>query len=358
MKSFKVIDKSKNMKKLIDKINEECLNRLKFGINMKGNNKGIVVSIESPKCCIDYAEFNVDRTVPLRQYFGKDIKLEPKFVKRWSYGVGSGNKTVGGDTITTKTREMTQVMKQFCDELNQNKQFQCKGKYCISDTQNDCPIQFNHVTILYYLMDSRNNNKIVLRPHCDLEVSAKNEVIKGNSQREGSPTVVLSLQCDKSIDFHQRFSNQTKFLDENTSNKVDTMQIKHGEFFVLHPDDERVFKRNTRSASTSKKRSSQFQHSVTTTIKKKKELESGDGYKLGISVCFRQSVVQRKYSRQFNIMINDETNKWNENDNNSSAMKKRNERIDNKRKELSLENNINRMNMKLNNFFLYAVEKT
>ena len=56
--------------------------------------------MESPKCCKNYAEFNVDRRVPMWQYFGRDIgEGVDGGVFRWSYGVRSGSSTVGGDTF-------------------------------------------------------------------------------------------------------------------------------------------------------------------------------------------------------------------------------------------------------------------
>ena len=92
-------------------MNEECLNRLKFGINMKGNNKGIVVSIESPKCCIDYAEFNVDRTVPLRQYFGKDIKLAKKFPTILEKIFTFNNQEINADIIKCRPKNGVNAIK-------------------------------------------------------------------------------------------------------------------------------------------------------------------------------------------------------------------------------------------------------
>ena len=70
MKSYKVVDCSRKLNSLIHKMNKECIRRLDCGIQKGTSNSGITATIESPKCCIDYAEFNIDRNVPIRQYFG------------------------------------------------------------------------------------------------------------------------------------------------------------------------------------------------------------------------------------------------------------------------------------------------
>ena len=355
--SFKVVNYSRKLKSLIHKLNKECIQRLNSGIQTGYSNSGITATIESPKCCIDYAEFNIDRSVPVRQYFGKTIQEDNNTVTRWSYGVGSGNKTVGGDTLTTKTRKLTPIMEDMCKELSKNDIFKCKGNYCIDE--DDTPVSFNHVTVLYYLMDSRSNNRIVLRPHCDLEVSVTNDIKANNSQRNGSPTIVLSLQSSKNICFYKRYADGKKFTIINESDRVDSMQLCHGDFFVLHPDDERVIPRMiqthaNRNKYTKEARRSQFQHGVAMSINRNENERSGKGYKMGISVCFRESVVQREYCRNLDIML-DSNMKWLENDKESLAMKNRNDKMARKRNELENTQNIIRMNKKLRQYYNYAV---
>ena len=67
--SFKLNNFSNEVKVIIEKLYKECRNRLKCKTDTK---KGIWITVESPKCCKNYAEFNVDRRVPMRQYFGRD----------------------------------------------------------------------------------------------------------------------------------------------------------------------------------------------------------------------------------------------------------------------------------------------
>ena len=116
------------------------------------------------------------------------------------------------------------------------------------------------------------------------------------------------------------------------------MQLRHGDFFVLHPDDERVIPRMiqthaNRNKYTKEARRSQFQHGVAMSINRNENERSGKGYKMGISVCFRESVVQREYCRNLNVML-DSNMKWLENDKESLAMKNRNDKMARKRNEL------------------------
>ena len=360
MKSFKMISNDKKLNDIIYKINKECIQRLDNGIN-EGNQNGFIISVESPKCCLDYAEFNIDRRVPLRQHFGKTINENKKYATRWTYGVGSGNQTVGGDTKITKNRPFTNTMKTMCNMLNKMEILKCNGDYCIKPKEK---LDFNSVTVLYYLMDSRGTNVINLKPHCDLEVNARNIVNKNNSQKPGTPTVVLSLQSDKKLDFYKRYSNGTSFVNDNNGggkHKVDSMILNHGELFILHPDDERVFARKIRSKenvnkSKREEMKSQFQHGVTCSISKNKDAGSGEGYKISISVCFRQTVVNEKYCRQYNIMI-DKDLMWADNDSKTMAMTNRNNNIINKRKELMDGNNVKRIENYLKMFWKYAIVK-
>ena len=62
--SFKYTTFSKEMKNVVVCIREEVTNRLKIGVT--NGKKGITLSVESPVYCIDYAEINVLRKVPLR----------------------------------------------------------------------------------------------------------------------------------------------------------------------------------------------------------------------------------------------------------------------------------------------------
>ena len=295
LSSFKVtnIHTNTQLNELVEKLNLECVDLLKeennlyIGnsyVNDQKHQNGINVAVESPKCCVNYAEFNLDRKVPLRQYFGKNSKKNHNNIERISYGVGSGNTTVGGDIMTTTTRPLTRNMTIMCEKLSSMTQFKCTGKYV-----KNRKIKFNHVTILYYLMDNKDNNIITLKPHCDIEVTGSNKVKDGNSQEENTPTIVLSLQHDKDIDFHKRYVDEDNHFLRSDMKIVDKMKMSHGDFFVLHPHDERVFQRKIQTQKFKYKkesRKSQFQHGVVCKFTKNNQSREKK-YRLSISVRFR-----------------------------------------------------------------------
>ena len=50
----------------INDLNNECLDKITIRPYIKPNDKkGLNISIESPTCCINYAQMNCDRGVPL-----------------------------------------------------------------------------------------------------------------------------------------------------------------------------------------------------------------------------------------------------------------------------------------------------
>ena len=325
----------------IVRLNRECINRLHYGPAGKSHKMGISFAIEAPKCCPNYAMPNFSRNVPLRQYFGKDnieeSDLKSDCVKRWSYGVGSGSSTVGGDTKSTKTRPLTKVMEDMCTQLNTYIPTICYGEHCEES------YDFNHVTILYYLIDSNGNNKVTLRKHTDLEVSPSNLVKNGNSQKAGTPTVVIALQQPKQVRFYKRYSNGIRF-DE--TDHIGGFDMEHGDMFILHPADERVIKRNvecllTEGSNNSNReelKPSQFQHSVTcsTSSSSKGNKRERTIYRTHISVCFRQTTTCLKYSSTSDLLV-DEFGGVAENDNRTPQMVKRSLLIDQNRSLLKSE---------------------
>ena len=337
--SFKLISVHKDMKLIINQVNKECLERLQFGPDINGiHKKGLSIAIEAPKCCNNYASMNVDRAVPIRQYFGKSHTKETNLSRkyRYSYGIGSGSSTVGGDVETTKTKPLTKCMKKMCRELTKVKEINC-----FKDKNNNV-VDFNHVTILYYMPNMKGNNPIIeLKPHCDLEVTASNKVKVNNSQKEGTPTVVLALKCKKDVTFYKRYSNGKKFED-GRGTKVDSMTMNHGDLFILHPKDERVFKRRIWNTELheyqNETKSSQFKHGVVVRRKKNKQ-------RLSISVCFRQVKQIQQYSRN-NTLIDAQGVEC-KNDVRTEAMQKREERIAKKRNNIKNTANIERIRKRM-----------
>ena len=328
-------------------LNSECLQRLQEFPNIN-NNKGISIAVEAPTCCSGYAEFNVDRHVPLRQYFGKTIDspttYKDNICSRMSYGVGSGSSTVGGDIQSTRTSELSKGMSLMITELNKY-QF-CVGNYCKKK------FSFNHVTVLYYLSNAHSHPVISLKKHCDVVVSPDNIVGKNNnSQTPGTPTIVLTLHCSKVLDLFKRYSTGKKF---DKGSKVDSIQLNHGDLFVLHPRDERVIRRRVRGNNIDsyelEKSTSQFQHGVHfKNLPSLRKNKNRDNYKVSISVCFRN--VQRKlmFSTVSNLQISKSFHKL-ENPRNTNAMISRYDVITKKRKTLDNQYELKRISKLLKRF--------
>lgn len=356
--SFKMRQLSSKWTTLMNNLRNECLSMIKIGPDIKvPNKKGLTIAIESPKCCINYAEMNYDRNVPLRQYFGLQIKKDKtnNDVFRYSYGVGSGESTVGGDVETTTTKPLTKIMVQICKELEKLDEL----KKWTKAQKKMSTMYFNHVTILYYIMDNHEHRKIELKPHCDLEVTATNKVKKGNSQVEGTPTVVISLQSDKKVNFYKRYTTVDQKKFEDKLKLVHEFNMKDGDMFVLHPKDERVHCRKVwdNNSQTLKKEdcASQFKHGVKCTIDK------GMNRKLSISVCFRQVSTFKQYCPRNNTIIEriiketktaKETGKEN-----TIAEKRREELMDSKRKIIHKPRNLQRIKKRNMKYYNVAVEQ-
>ena len=306
--SFVATEFPNDLIKEIINLNRECMNRLHYGPAGNSHRKGITFAIESPKCCPNYAVPNFSRDVPLRQYFGKkDIDqsgISSSCVRRWSYGVGSGSSTVGGDTKSTKTRPLTKVMANMCSKLNSYVPTVCNGKHC------ETSFDFNRVTILHYLFDSDKHTKVSLRKHTNLESSPSNVIKEGNSQKSGTPTVVIALQQPKEVRFYKRYSNGVAFDD---SVLIGGFDMNHGDMFILHPADERVIKRTDKCLATKMStnndeeelKSSQFQHAVTcsTASSKTGKQHTSTTYRTHISVCFRQTTTSLIYGTSSDLMV-------------------------------------------------------
>ena len=343
---------SKKIQKVINLVNNECIRRLKNGPASSTKSNTISLAIESPTYCINYAQWNVDRTVPLRQYFGLNKegeinKSHDNTVMRWTYGVGSGSTTIGGDLKTTLTKPMTTCMKDLCKLLSNSDMIKCKGAFCKKK------VNFNHITVLYYMYDSKTNRKVTLNPHCDIGISASNEFSENNSQAEGTPTVVLCLNKGKPISFYKRYSNGKNFMKQ--AEFVDKFDMEHGDIFVLHPKDERVIQRRIKIDGNDETYAlendlSQFKHGVEYSdfldVKKKDEKHNRS---LSISVCFRESRICQMVSNEKHITTDDRGIEY-DNRKDSQSMNARHYNITKKRKELKKHKNLERIQKKTKDY--------
>jgi hypothetical protein len=198
--------------------------------------------------------------------------------------------------------------------------------------------------------DSKNNKKVTLNPHCDVGISAVNVYHTNNSQKEGTPTVVLSLSAGKPISFYKRYSNGKKFVSEAAF--VDKLDMKHGDLFVLHPLDERVIERRIHDGEKFKIESqkTQFKHGVECIWDRKKRVNDvHQTSSLSISVCFREPKICQNFSQYKNITVDEKGMEY-DNDIRTQQMNARNKNIEKKRKEIQNSNNLKRIRKKTRRF--------
>ena len=352
--SFIIRNYSEQLQHMVSQLSTKCLDSLRNGPIQSKLKPGLSLAIEAPIYCKDYAEWNIDRSVPLRQYFGVDKgQIDSNGdVMRYSYGFVRGTKTVGGDTKTTSTKPMPKLMKNMCKELsNLLKGTKINGcRYCHNK------IEFNHVTVLYYLTDSKSQRTVRLNHHTDIEVSASNVVKQNNSQKNKTPTVVLALQNPKTIKFFKRFSDGKKF--EKDLQEIDKLEMLHGDIFVLHPKDERVIKRrfrNKEDLNVTETKASQFKHGVVCSFDSKNNTKKSRDHdrNISISVCFRQTQSCLKYSGLTHMLA--ESDSIHEDESATvigsfSQNKSRVAKFDVKRKELKNIKNLERVRKKSKKF--------
>ena len=71
MHSYKLTNLSAAMNNLIEKLSDEYMYRLENGFGNNNIKARISMNSEGPTCFPNYADQNIDRKVPTRQYFGQ-----------------------------------------------------------------------------------------------------------------------------------------------------------------------------------------------------------------------------------------------------------------------------------------------
>lgn len=275
-------------------LGNECLQRLTFF----NKHTGLSVCIEKPTYCLPKnisvkSTINISRKPVLRQYFGKeDTQWKHKaFAKRYVYALGSGSATIGTDTKNWRTREMTESMKRMA-QLLQNHVMSLKEYEGMASNLN-----LNTCVVLYYIRDEKGSitskEESVLGWHCDISHNRKGnsfEVKKGQSQVQDTPTIVLTIGCERHIQFGLREHNGNVFLKPKS---VASMALEDGDVFILHSNDEYVKSRGYPP------KPGQFQHCV------KGNRESNEPPYLSIALCFRQCSITKNFSRTEHTIMDD-----------------------------------------------------
>ena len=317
------------------------------------------VCLEAPKFLLNWVRPNHERFCPIRNYFGRLLDENENAIKMTSYGTGSGSSTVGGDSITNRTRRMSPKMVELCDELstyvNSTSKLFSKGNKVTKKIAKD--VCFNHVTVLFYLTDSTNDDgegrkykKSTLNPHCDVTYSASNKYNpKHNTQREDTPTIVLSLFEPKKVSFFKDYTSDGKTWDVKVPDKleeVEAMTTGHGEFFFLHPADERPLKRRVLTVEKkfeNETKASRFKHGVICQSYAADDVK----YKVSVSICVRQ-VTKELWHNKNTLTVSNELGELEQNDARSDKMVKRSNHL--KRERNTLQKSFQKLEKRLKNY--------
>ena len=296
--------------------------------------------------------------------------LNGSIVRRATYDVGSKEMSIGGDVKTTITRDWAGPIEEFAGRLSSavNKMYEnergcrkgChhfeKGLHYLCKN-----VQFNHCSILFYFADSdttgvkekgigyhtdvnylnSHKKKISSERTCkrkadalETSLSKSNGDSKSNGEKDKTghvqvpftPTIVLSLGDDKTLQFAKRtVSSEGKPGKEKVS--ILSKQLSHKSLHFLHPHDEMFMPRDGEG-----KDSSQFQHRVVV------KCDHGQQMKACVSLCFRQVKDYKYYHKCTNTLVHPTRGRkcyyYVENDQKSEKMKKRNSLMEENRREI------------------------
>lgn len=191
---------------------------------------GIRLSLDKPLGCNHYLS-NLERPAVLRQYFGRTLPNKT----RYSYGNGTGSKTVGTHPNHLVTRDMTPNMMTIAGDiykiLNDN-----------STNTSMCIERPNHCTVLFYYHKAFNITNKMLGYHTDNVYSKGGKFLHAkNSQTENTPTCVLTIGDPRNLSFQKQKNTRfdlTKRMRWKECRK-DILKLEHNSLFILHPSDER-----------------------------------------------------------------------------------------------------------------------
>ena len=200
---------------------------------------GIHVSMDSPYR--RYHLLNILRPSVLRQYYGRNIdnQCHEEYVRRYSYGTGSGSNTLGidGNKFMTKnfTHEIDTMAKELHTCLKNNRR-----KFNLQDV--DLHDGFNHCTILLYYGGEGLKKESLLPNHCDCTYSTKDGTFlhSANSQVENTPTVVYSVGTKRRLNWCRRRLAKTgsRNIWESDKEWSSHFDIVSDTISTIHPDDE------------------------------------------------------------------------------------------------------------------------
>lgn len=192
---------------------------------------GLMVTYDRPLGCQRHVT-NFQRPAVLRQHFGQ-VDHQTNSVS--CYGIGSGSVSVGTHPSYIVTREMTPDMSKVADHL-----YEVVKKY--NHYHGMAVTPFNHCTVLFYFQKNPNSSKSnkILGFHTDNVFSSSGKFIsKKNTQKENSPTCILTLGASRELHLQQQYLSQTKNKRWKWFEKFRRiLTLSDKTLFVLHPNDE------------------------------------------------------------------------------------------------------------------------
>lgn len=200
-----------------------------------GSADGLQMTYDKPLGCKKFM-CNLQRPAVLRQHFGLRVQKEDKNVL-FSYGSGSGSITVGTHPSFCTTREMTPNMNIISHRIHDS----------LCQLQRDEGIPnltcspFNHCTVLLYFHKHSSSPDNMLGFHTDNVFSTTGTFNKNkNTQRENTPTCVLTLGSTRQLHFQKQWNDIDKKTNKRKWHELTRRRIEldDNSLFVLHPEDE------------------------------------------------------------------------------------------------------------------------
>ena len=161
---------------------------------------------------------NILRPAVLRQYYGANVDVineSNHFIKRYTYGYGSGTSSVGIDPFNFVTRKMTKEMEYIGTELHE---ILSKNQKFLNLESADLSQKFNHCTVIMYYTGTNLKQSSSLGMHCDCIYSPKDGsfVRKANSQVENTPAVIYSIGDTRVLNWGKRNIVKSKWSTDLT----------------------------------------------------------------------------------------------------------------------------------------------
>ena len=149
------------------------------------------------------------RPAVLRQYYGANVDVinESKhFIKRYTYGYGSGTSSVGIDPFNFVTRKMTKEMEYIGTELHE---ILSKNQKFLNLESADLSQKFNHCTVIMYYTGANLKQNY-------LDLSTQHQ--KGNTRTNKACPYPFDL-CDyvanliykPTVNYAKRYGNSENF---------------------------------------------------------------------------------------------------------------------------------------------------